>query len=149
MQTIPTLPSSLVNDVIYWYHHMLSHCGAGTLYDTINSRFYYPNLRQRCEAFHCNQCQLNKHLGPGYGQLPPRHAPLMPWAEVAVDLIGPWKIKIQQQELEFLALTCIDPVTNLLEIIRIDNKTANHVAQKFAQVWLSRYPRPLKCIHDN
>ena len=73
----------------------------------------------------------------------------MPWDAVAVDLIGPWTIKIDEQDIEFNALTCIDPVTNLVEMIRLERKTASHVSQQFANVWLSRYPRPNKCIHDN
>lgn len=48
-----------------------------------------------------------------------------------VDLIGPWKVKINEQEIFFNALTCIDPVTNLVEMIRIDNKTSRHVSQQF------------------
>ena len=66
-----------------------------------------------------------------------------------MDLIGPWKIRVQGIEIEFNALTCIDPVTNLVELTRINNKTSAHVATKFEQVWLSRYPRPPACIHDN
>eukprot|EP00978_Attheya_sp_CCMP212_P027179 scaffold90819_cov35-Attheya_sp.AAC.1 len=59
---------------------------------------------------------------------------MAPWREVAVDLIGPWKVKLgnvpnedgQESYVEFNALTCIDPVTNLVELIRINNKTAAH-----------------------
>jgi hypothetical protein len=50
---------------------------------------------------------------------------------------------------EFNALTVIDTVTNLVEQVRIDKKTSAHVAQKYAQVWLSRYPWPARCVHDN
>lgn len=31
----------------------------------------------------------------------------------------------------------------------MDNKTSSHVAQQFQNVWLCRYPRPLRCVHDN
>lgn len=72
-----------------------------------------------------------------------------PWEEVHIDLIGPWKVKVANQDVEYLALTCIDPVTNLVELIRIENKTAEHVAQQFANCWLARYPWPRKCVHDN
>eukprot|EP00957_Ditylum_brightwellii_P078112 5938282-Ditylum_brightwellii.AAC.1 len=34
-------------------------------------------------------------------------------------------------------------------MICIENKTAEHVAQQFENVWLSCYPCPGKCIHDN
>ena len=50
--------------------------------------------------------------------------------------------------MEFKALTCIDMISNLVEIIRIRNKTSRHVAEQFANCWLSRYPRPNKCIFD-
>ena len=48
-----------------------------------------------------------------------------------------------------MALTIIDPVTYLTELVRVDNKTAEHVANNFAYTWLTRYPWPEKCIHDN
>jgi hypothetical protein len=44
---------------------------------------------------------------------------------------------------------CIDTVTNLTELLRIDNKTAEHVREKFEHCWLTRYPMPPNCIHDN
>ena len=51
--------------------------------------------------------------------------------------------------MEFRALTCIDPVSNIVEAVRIRDKTSEHIAEQFANCWLSRYPWPLKCIHDN
>ena len=71
------------------------------------------------------------------------------WDEVAVNLIGPWKIKVNGQIFVFNALTCVDPVTNLVEIIRIQNKTSNHVAQQFENCWLLQYPSPNQCVYDN
>ena len=50
---------------------------------------------------------------------------------------------------EFSALTSIDRATGLAELIRIDNKTSNYVAAKFIESWLSRYPIPFSCCHDN
>ena len=40
-------------------------------------------------------------------------------------------------------------MTGLAELIRIDNKTSEHVTSKFDESWLSRYPRPFSCCHDN
>lgn len=68
--------------------------------------------------------------------------------EVTVNVIGPWKITCAGQGIVFNALTCIDTVTNWVELIRINNRTAAHVAKKFADEWLSRYPRPDRCVHD-
>ena len=50
---------------------------------------------------------------------------------------------------EFSALTSITRVTGLAEPIRIDNNTSEHVAKKFEESWLSRYPRPFFCCRDN
>ena len=89
-----------------------------------------PESRQKCEDYRCEVRQGNKWIGSGYGHLPPRDAPLTPWSEVMVDLIGPWKITINNEDVFFKALTCIDPVTNLVEMVRIENKTAEHVSRK-------------------
>ena len=67
---------------------------------------------------------------------------------MAVNLIGPWKIQVNGRTFVFSALTCIDPVSNLVEIIRINNKSADHILDQFSNVWLSRYPSPNRCIHD-
>ena len=111
------IPSSLISPIIRWCHLVLGHVGATQLYDATRRRFHYPSLKQRCEQFKCADCQKNKQWGPGYGMLPPQNAPLMPWNEAAVDLIGPWAIELQNgQTVEFNALTCIDPVANLVEL---------------------------------
>ena len=112
------------------------------MYDLIRARFHHPHLKRMIEKFNCRTCQEHKLYGAGYGELPSRMAGGMPWHEVAVDLIGPWKINFELAELEFNALTIIDMVSNLTELIRIENKTAKHVKWKFEQAWLARYPWP-------
>jgi hypothetical protein len=37
---------------------------------------------------------------------------------------------------------------NLVEHNRVDNKTAEHIHDKFTQSWVCRYPRPVQCLHD-
>ena len=67
-----------------------------------------------------------------------------------MDLIGPWKVQTRTGRIyDFIALTSIDRVTGLAEIIRVENKTSEHIADKFDESWLSRYPRPISCCHDN
>ncbi len=61
---------------------------------------------------------------------------IAPWEEVAIDLIGPWKVKVNGRQVEFNALTCIDTALNLVEPIHIDNKTAELINDKFTQSWL-------------
>ena len=73
-----------------------------------------------------------------YCPLPEREVRIAPWEEVAIDLIGPWKVQVNGKPCEFSALTCIDTATNLVELVRIDTKTAEHIRHKFAQTWLCR-----------
>jgi hypothetical protein len=56
----------------------------------------------------------------------------------------PWKVTVNKKPCEFSALTCIDTASNLVELVRIDNKTAEHIRDKFAQTWFCRYPRPIR-----
>jgi len=73
----------------------------------------------------------------------------MPFNECAVDLIGPWVVQVNGKPYGFNALTAIDTVSNLVELVRIDNKTSDHIARLYAQLWLARYPWPERCVHDN
>jgi hypothetical protein len=99
--------------------------------------YYHPHLCAVTERVtkQCDACQKQKLVGPRYGQLPSRNAGLIPWEEVAIDLIGPWMmVKLPNETFDFMALTCIDPVTSLRD------KTASHVGVQFENLWLSRYP---------
>ncbi|KAL7426352.1 hypothetical protein ACHAXH_000401 [Discostella pseudostelligera] len=115
----------------------------------IGARYYHSDLRGQIDKFDCEHCQQNKLDGKGYGLLPEREIKLMPFNECAVDLIGPWIVQVHGKPLEFNVLTAIDTVTNLVEIVRIENKTSAHVARQFVQLWLARYPWPERCVHDN
>jgi hypothetical protein len=84
----------------------------------------------------CKDCQKHKLAGRGYGLLPKQDVRIAPWEEVAINLIGPWKVKVNGRQVEFNALTCIDMTSNLVALICVDNKTAKHMCDKFTQSWL-------------
>ena len=143
------LPDKLLGPAVQWYHLALGHIGINRLYDTISQRFYNTNLRFQCEALvhSCDTCQRYKSTR-GYGHTAPREAGIAPWYEVAVDLIGPWNLRIKDKSISFMALTIIDTVTNLTEIVRLDNKSSAQVTLQFENTWLSRYPKPMHIIYD-
>ncbi len=88
-------------------------------------------------------------MGQEYGHLPPQNNLPTPWEEVAINLIGPWKIDTARMGMiQIAALIATNTATGLAELIRISNRLAAHIALKFEQMWLLRYPRPLKVIHD-
>ena len=143
------LPDKLLKSTIKWFHIVTGHSGWNRLYMTISARYYNPALKTEVRRFRCAACQKHKLPGKGYGLLPERELKEQPFDEVAVDLIGPWEVKVGNKQCVFKALTIIDPVTNLTELVRVKDKTAKEVARKFSQTWLTRYPWPMKCIHDN
>jgi transposase InsO family protein len=145
------IPDNMLNKLVAWYHETLVHAvGMERLKETINSHFHHPRLREavRRHIQNCEPCQRFKRGNRQYGQLPPREAPYAPWSEIHVDLVGPWDVTVNGITLYFNALTIIDPVTNLLEIARIQEKSAYHVGLQLEIGWLSRYPRPTRCVHD-
>ena len=145
------IPSGLLNDVVKWFHMVLGHAGETRVYDSVRTRYFHPQIKSVTKEIvsGCEVCRRHKLSGPGFGELAERDVNTVPWQENHVDLIGPWQVKVNGIEVEFNALTVIDPATNLVELIRIEHKTAEHVAQKYANCWLSRYPWPEVCVHDN
>jgi hypothetical protein len=110
--------------------------GEKRLQETLNQRYYHPRLRYHIDKLKCKYCQKHKLAGRGYGLLTKREVRIAPWEEVAINLIGPWKVKVNGQQVELNALTCIDMALNLDELIRVDNKTPKHIRDKFTQSWL-------------
>ena len=92
------------------------------------NRYFHPDLRNIIDNFEYGACQKYKVDGRGFGHFPARDVRTAPWEQVDTDLIR---------------------VTGLAELIRINNKTSEHVAAKFEVSWLSRYPRLFSCCHDN
>jgi hypothetical protein len=60
----------------------------------LNQRYYHPNLRYHIVKLKCKDFQKHKLAGCGYGLLPKREVRIAPWEEVAINLIGPWKVKV-------------------------------------------------------
>ena len=87
--------------------------------------------------------------GIHYSHLLPQDAWIAPWFDVAIDLIEPWQVTISSQVFSFQALTCIDTVTHLAEVICINNKSSKHISLLFENNWLAQYPCPSRCVHNN
>ena len=71
--------------------------------------------------------------GSGYGHLAPRKALVALWYEVAIDTIGPWEIELVQnnETRKFHALTMINTVTNLVELVQVNSTSAQDATNAF------------------
>ena len=73
---------------------------------------------------------------------------MVPWQTVAVNLIGPWNIKILDSNYEFRALTVVDQDTNFMDAVLVRSTQSMHVAMKFENLWIAKYLKPFSCVHD-
>ncbi len=115
-------PKSPLQPTIKWFHQVTGHLGSKRLFKQISSRYYCRDIWLLIDKFHCKHCQSNKLSGTGYGLLPERELRSVPFEECAVDLIGPWIIQVCKKPYKFNDLTVIDMVSNLVELVRTDEK---------------------------
>jgi hypothetical protein len=143
---------------------MLARPGKTRTIKTIEQHFHWQTLSRNVKQFvqTCQTCQHYTRQCKNYGHLPTKiQRDIEPWNEVHVNFIGPWIIlqcpskspKLSakpdvKQPLQVLALTMIDPSTNLRELIVVSDKESRTMAHAFDRSWLCCYPRPLICLHD-
>ena len=72
----------------------MGHPGEKRLREMLNQRYHHPKLHYHIDRLKCKDCQKYKLAGRGYGLLPKQEVQIAPWEEVAIDLIGPWKVKV-------------------------------------------------------
>jgi hypothetical protein len=138
------LKSSFKADTVKCYHILLfAHYGTTWMVAiTMDAHLYFCNMKEHVQNFvqSCNVCQHHKQPGQAYGHLPPRNDITVPWEEVTVDLVGPWKVSVPKiGKIYFHALTIIDTCTTIIEMICLENKTPQHVAMHFENQWLIGY----------
>ena len=148
------LPTALVHNTINWYHHVLGHAGQERLYKSISQHMYSPGLTDRVAHFvrRCIPCQRYKNPGRGIGHVASHMSTLgLPWEEIAIDTIGPWKIEINNYgTVIFNGFTIIDTTTGLLEIRRATQRNPGglEAIDALDNAWLMRYPKPARVIFD-
>ena len=146
------LPDAMLLPLVQWYHeHTVHSTGMDRLKQLIRHHFHHPAIcaTARKVVSACPVCPQVRLATPQHGQLAPRDAPITPWSEVHVDYIGPWSVKVNGQELKFDALTMIEPITNLFEVVRVQGpKNGANTKHLFENHWLARYPRPIRIVHD-
>lgn len=146
------VPESLRMPLMEFYHDTLRHPGVVRMTNTLWMNFAWPSMKEDVMDLikKCDLCQRFKKNQKQYGLLPAADArTLVPWDQVAVDLIGPWTIKAKNRTVQLTAMTIIDLATRWIEIVRVHSKDSENVALLFDRWWINRYPRPTKVIHDS
>jgi hypothetical protein len=132
----------------------------------MNAAMYWKGMRTTIRSItkSCRSCQINKRWNLKYGHLPPKTVITNPWECLCVDLIGPYTLKGKDNlQINFMALTMIDPTSSWFEIVelpvvtrlhrqtvngkellianKIFDKTSERIAKLVNKTWLCTYPR--------
>jgi hypothetical protein len=78
-----SLPKSMLQPTIRWFHQITGHPGSKCLHMQIS--YYHRDLRRLIDNYKCDHCQCYKLEGKGYGHLPEHEICSMPFKECAVD----------------------------------------------------------------
>jgi hypothetical protein len=89
----------MVVDTVKWFHQVMGHSGENRFRETLNQLYHHPKLRYHIDKLKYKDCQKHKLAGHGYGLLPKQEVGIAPWEEVAINLIGPWKVKVNCRQL--------------------------------------------------
>jgi hypothetical protein len=143
------IPDAMLSKLVKWHHEKNVHAeGVDRLELSIKRHFWHPQLRSeiRRQLAECTVCARMKKDAPRHGQSAPRIAPSAPWMEAHCDQIGPWDHSVNGLTVKIRALTMIDPVANLVEIVRVKTTQSAENAEAFVNAWLSRCPLPEKIL---
>jgi hypothetical protein len=90
----------MVVDTNKWFRQVMGHPDEKRLREMLNQCYYHPRLCYHIDKLKCKDCLKHKLAGRDYGLLPKHEVRIAPWEEVAINLIGPWKVKVNGRQVE-------------------------------------------------
>ena len=126
---------------------LTGHDAENKTYIRITDSYYWPGIRgDICKHIQsCIQCQLRKKSNAKHVPLQPLPIVDQPNQRVHVDLFGPLKTPHGQKKY----ILCItDAFTKYAEVVAIDNKQADTVADQILSNWICRFGVPVQ-IHSD
>ena len=92
-------------------------------------------------------CQQHKKHERKCGELQEKTETAL-WNAACVDLADHRAVETDKGDKSSNFLEPIDHVACWVELLEIQNKSAEEVALKFDKTWLTRHPRPNYCMFD-
>ena len=147
MQSVPVIPSSLIEKVLQSGHIQTGHAGWGATVEYLRRRCFFPGMSRRCQEFvqHCSSCVAANPRGgatvpPTRGVLPSR-----PWSCVQIDTLELGGCRHDQYR---CVLVCVDMFTRWVEIVPLRRHDAASVSAAFVSM-CTRWGPPEVVRSDN
>jgi len=150
------VPKYLQHKCAKWHHLTLMHPSEKRLELTTAQHHTRIGPCATCTRAckRCANCAASKKRDKKYGLLPPQPTPeTTPWHTSCIDqvLAGPCNVGNPDEPetcIELHCMTMTDPATEFFEVVEIDEKTANVIANWLEVHWLSRCPWPTEVTVD-
>lgn len=141
------IPSHLRAMVVKQYHDELGHMGVQKTFDSIRSKYFWPNLYKEIYNYvsSCTLCQtrsLQKIRQP----LQDTDIPPFPMAKLSLDLSGPYPTSLSGNK---YIIAFVDWFSGWPEAFAVPDKTADTVAHLLLEEIFPRFGSPLQIVSDN
>ena len=115
----------------------LCHPGETHTEHTICQHFKWDRLIKTVQNIcaSCPTCQITKTKTVKYSKFLAKKAEETPWDMLCINLIKPYKILNNNNEMILWALTIIDPTTCWFDMMSIETKCADITANKLETTW--------------
>jgi transposase InsO family protein len=111
------------------------------------SRYFWPNMEKdiQQEIDNCHQCQVRKKDEKPKALLKPLPVTSLPNQRILADLFGP--LKTSEWGKKFI-LVITDAFTKYTELVAMENKEADVIANHIFNTWICRFGIPAELVTD-
>ena len=141
------IPEHLRDFVIKQYHDLNGHMGTDKTYDSMKSKYYWPNMYKEVYDYVgcCVTCQarsLQKHKAP----LQETDIPPYAFAKIGLDVSGPYPTSLSGNK---YIVGFVDWYSGYPEAFAVPDKSADTIAHLIIEEIFPRYGTPLEIVTDN
>ena len=141
------IPEHLRDFVIKQYHDWNGHMGTDKTYDSMKSKYYWPNMYKAVYDYvgKCVTCQarsLQKHKAP----LQETDIPLYAFAKIGLDVSGPYPTSLSGNK---YIVGFVDWYSGYPDAFAVPDKSADTIAHLIIEEIFPRYATPLEIVTDN
>ena len=143
----PIVPPILRAPIFHVFHNVL-HQGEQKSLDAIKCHFFWSSMVEDIGKWvkfcpQCQSCKVSRHNRQTLSNFPDNPPRLM---ILHLDLVGPLSPAVRQYRYLF---TMRDRCTGLVQMVPIENKSADCIASVFLERWVAVFGVPGKVITDN